>query len=106
MKPENTNPEDAPLSSLLREARTTPALPPRFQEGVWRRIEEGEVPAPARVTWLDALATWALRPKFALAIAVVLISAGSLAGIRQGSQAIRQDAQSRYVASVAPNTLR
>jgi len=106
MKPENPNPEDARLSALLRESRSVPSLPPRFREGVWRRIEESEIPAAAKITWLDALAAWALRPRFALALAVVLICAGSLAGIREGSEAAHQEAQSRYLTSVAPNSLR
>lgn len=99
-------PNDEKLSALLRGARVTPSLPPRFREGVWRRIEESESPARTGVSWLDALAAWALRPRFALAVAVVLVSAGSLAGVRQGQLAAHQDAQSRYVASVAPNSLR
>jgi hypothetical protein len=81
-------------------------LPPGFQEGVWRRIGESEIQAAAKVTWLDALADWALRPRFALAAAVVLICAGSLIGVRQGNQVVHQDARSRYIASVAPNSLR
>jgi hypothetical protein len=81
-------------------------LHPRFQEGVWRRIEEREIPATIRVGWLDALVLRTLRPRFALAAAVVLVAAGSVVGARQGNQAAHQDAQTRYVASVAPNSLR
>lgn len=106
MKKVNPEPDDAKLTALLRQSRSASSLPPRFQEGVWRRIEESEIPAPAQPGWLDALASWALRPRFALAVAVVLVSVGSLAGAREGHQAARQDAQSRYVASVAPNLLR
>ena len=106
MKPENLDPNDARLGSLLREARTTPSLPPRFREGVWRRIEEGEIPATARVSWLDALAAKVLRPRFAMAGAVVLICAGSIFGAVHGAQVNHEDAQSRYLASVAPNSLR
>jgi hypothetical protein len=106
MEKENSNPNDEKLSALLRNARTSPALPPRFREGVWRRIEEGENRATARVSWLEAMVSWALRPKFALAAAVVLIATGSLVGAHQGNQAAHQDAQTRYIASVAPNSLR
>jgi hypothetical protein len=108
MNEENFNSSDAQLSALLRESRATPSLPPRFQENVWRRIEEAEAPAVAKRSpgWLDALATWALRPRFAVAAAVVLIAAGSLAGVRDGSQSAHRDAETRYVASVAPNSLR
>lgn len=106
MKPENLDPNDARLGSLLREARATPALPPRFRESVWRRIEESETPADVRANWLDALAAWVLRPRFAVAAAVVLICAGSAVGVVRGAQTNHHDAQSRYVASVAPNSLR
>jgi len=115
MNKENINPDpgcaevsDARLGALLRESRVSPALPPRFQEGVWRRIEEAA--APVKVTggiaWLDALATLVLRPRFALATAAVLMVAGALLGVREGSLAARQDAQARYLAVVAPNSLR
>jgi len=106
MEKENFNPNDEKLSALLRSARSKPSLPPRFQEGVWRRIEESEIPATTRVTWLEAIVSWALRPKFALAAAVVLMAAGSFVGAHEGNQAAHQDAQTRYVASVAPNSLR
>ena len=106
MKPENSNPNDERLSALLRNARATPSLPPRFQEGVWRRIEESEIPATVRIGWLDALVLRTLRPRFAFAVAVVLVAAGSVAGARQGNQAAHLDVQTRYVTSVAPNPLR
>ena len=106
MKQEISNPNDEKLSALLRGARPSPSLPPRFQDGVWRRIEENEIPATGRVSWLEVLTSWALRPKFALAAAVVLMAAGSAVGAREGNQAAHQDAQTRYIASVAPNSLR
>src|SRR5689334_14434002 len=107
MNEENFNPDDPKLSALLRDSRATPSLPPRFQEGVWRRIEEGEAPVAAvRRGWLDALVSWALRPRFAVSLALVLVVAGSLFGVHEGSQAARQDAQNRYLAAVAPNSLR
>jgi hypothetical protein len=106
MKPENLDPNDARLGSLLRDARATPSLPPRFRESVWRRIEESETPADVRVGWLDALAARVLRPRFAMAFAIVLICAGSIVGAVQGTQSKHEDAQSRYIASVAPNSLR
>ena len=105
---ENINPVDAKLGALLRESRVAPALPPRFQENVWRRIEDAEAPVPSRSRWfwLDALAALVLRPRFALAAVTVLIVAGALLGVRDGSQIARQDAQARYVAVVAPDSLR
>ena len=115
MNKENINPDpgsaetsDAKLGALLREARVSPALPPRFQEGVWRRIEEAAAPVKVTggITWLEALVTLVLRPRFALATAIVLMVAGALLGVREGNQMAHQDAQARYLAAVAPNSLR
>ena len=108
MKNKNTNPEDARLAALLRESRVAPALPPRFQEGVWRRIEAAEAPAQtgAGLGWLEALAARVLRPRFALAAAVVLIVAGALLGAHEGGQMAKQDARAHYLAAVDPNSLR
>jgi hypothetical protein len=99
------NPEDTKLSALLRQSRVSPPLPPRFQENVWRRIEDAQAPAkPA--SWLDAFATLVLRPRFAYATVAALLLAGALLGAHQGAQIAKQDAQARYVAMVAPNSLR
>jgi hypothetical protein len=114
MNKENINPDpeasDVRLGALLREAsgNAEPPLPPRFREGVWRRIAEAEAPArsPGSPTWLDALAAMVLRPRFALATAMVLMVAGALLGVRDGSQMAKQDAQARYLAVVAPSSLR
>jgi hypothetical protein len=119
MNQENINPDpgfaggfaeagDARLGALLRESRVSPALPPRFQEGVWRRIEEAAAPAKVTggITWLDALVTLVLRPRLAMATAAVLMVAGALLGVRDGNQMAHQDAQARYLAVVAPNSLR
>jgi hypothetical protein len=108
MNKENINPDDARFSALLHTSRATPALPPRFQEGVWRRIEEADAPvkSTAGIAWLDALAALVLRPRLALATAAVLIVAGALLGVRDGNQMAHQDAQARYLAVVAPHSLR
>lgn len=115
MNEENINPNlrstegsDAKLGALLRTSRVSPTLPPRFQEGVWRRIEEASAPVKSTggITWLEALAALVMRPRFALAAATVLIVAGALVGVREGSQMVNQDAQARYLAAVAPHSLR
>lgn len=103
---ENQQPfDDAQIRTLLREARLSPALPPRFQQNVWRRIEDAEAPAKSG-SWLDAVAALILRPKFALAAAAVMLVAGVLAGTLDGRQAARHDAQMNYVASVVPRGVR
>ena len=100
---ENTQPADDPrMRALLREARLSPDLPPRFHQDVWRRIGDAEAPAPS-ASWLDALAGLILRPGFALTGAVVVLLAGVCAGTVQGRQAARHDAQMNYLASVMPH---
>jgi hypothetical protein len=107
MNPDPINTEDPKLSSLLRESRVTPTLPPRFQENVWRRIEGAEVHsgvgAPSR---LDVLLAWIFRPRLAFAAMTALVLAGAFLGVRDGTQLARQEAQAHYIAAVAPNTLR
>jgi len=101
------NPDDAKLGVLLRESRVTPELPPRFQENVWRRIADSETRKSAdSPTWLDAVIAIVLRPRLALTGVAALIVAGALFGMHEGTQVAQRDAQVRYLASVAPNSLR
>ena len=96
---------DAKLCEILRAARPSPSLPPRFQENVWRRIEDSEAPVKSG-SWLDALIALVLRPRFAYATVATLMLAGILLGTYQGTQNARQNEQARYLAAVAPNSLR
>ena len=102
---ENMNPSDTKFREVLRAARPSPSLPPRFQENVWRRIEEAEAPVKSG-SWLDALAALVLRPRFAYATVATLVLAGVLMGTYQGAQTVKQTEQARYLAVVAPNSLR
>jgi hypothetical protein len=103
MKPSDLDPDDVRLGTLLCESRSSPSLPPRFQENVWRRIEQGEV--KPKVDWLDLLASWLLRPRLAVAVAAVLVLTGLGLGWNNGERQARNDAQARYLATVAPNAL-
>jgi hypothetical protein len=102
---ENMNPSDTKFCEVLRAARPSPSLPPRFQVNVWRRIEEAEAPAKS-ASWLDAFAALVLRPRFAYATVAALVLMGVLLGSYQGAQTVKQTEQARYVAMVAPNPLR
>jgi hypothetical protein len=99
------NAEDIKIQTLLRSNRPAPALPPRFQQNVWRRIEDAEAPAKS-APWMDALAALILRPRFAYAIAAALVLTGVAMGALEGQQAARHDAQMNYLASVAPHSVR
>jgi len=105
MKESHNHPDDLHVSALLRQARASPSLPPRFQQNVWRRIEDAEAPAKTG-SWLDALAALILRPRLALAATAVLMLAGVFAGALEGRQGARHDAQMNYLAAVAPDSVR
>lgn len=105
MNHDTSNLKDPRLSVLLRAARVSPALPPRFQENVWRRIEVAEATVKEE-SWLDALAALILRPRLAFATFIVLLAAGIMVGGHAGAQTARHDAQARYLAAVAPGSFR
>ena len=96
---------DTRFREVLRAARPSPSLPPRFQENVWRRIEDAEAPAKSG-SWLDTLAALVLRPRFAYVTVATLMMAGLLLGTFQDAQTVKHAEQTRYLAAVAPNSLR
>lgn len=100
MNTPNQNPADGKLSSLIRETRPAPGLPPRFQENVWKRIEHKEQAAPA-LNWIEALAALVVKPRFALATVCALVVVGVTLGSLDGTAHARHDAQERYLAAVA-----
>ena len=107
MNANNPNPDDAKLTSLLRKSRVAPSLPPRFQESVWRRIADVEAGQSAdSPAWLASAIAFVFRPRLAFAAIAALMVAGALIGVHDGSQLARRDAQARYLAVVAPNSLR
>lgn len=99
--------KETKLRELLYHARPNAELPPRFQENVWRRIEQAESSSAATDAnnWLSAVAGWLLRPRLALAVATMLVLVGVGLGLNNGMQQARTEAQARYLAAVAPNAL-
>jgi hypothetical protein len=104
MKNENQSENESALRALLGRARPAPALPPRFQEGVWRRIAKAE--APVELGWLERLLAPFLRSRFALASLAAMLLLSTVAGLMDGTASARQAAQARYLSAVAPNTVR
>ena len=100
MKANDVPTGDPQVSALLRQARVAPELPPGFQAHVWRRIEAAE--ATKAASWLDALANFVLRPRFAVAATLLMLLAGTFAGARNGWETARHEAQLNYLAAVAP----
>lgn len=106
MKPTNAS-DDEKLRTLLRATRPAPTLPPRFEENVWHRIEAGEERSFAgEPGWLTLLAGWVLKPRLALAVAALVALVGIGLGWNSAEHQARSDAQARYLAAVAPNSLR
>ena len=99
MNSPNQNSTDRELQALLHESRPQPGLPPRFQENVWRRIEQAEARS-WQASWVDTVAGWLLKPRFAVATVAVVLLAGTLLGSMNGQAQARHAAQERYVAKV------
>jgi len=107
MKTNEPSENPNPLRELLHEWRVTVPLPPRFQEGVWSRIEKADARREAGV-WL-ALLDWLVRamtrPALAFAYATVLLFAGLGAGYwhaREMTANWDKTLAQRYVQAVDP----
>lgn len=103
MNPPNPLEDDAGLRSALKEAHPSSSLPPRFQEGVWSRIDRAERQESARGAnglefWLARL----LRPAWISAGLAGVMLAGVWVGIRDGDSQALQEGRSRYLAVVSP----
>ena len=101
--PEN----DRQLSELLHEWKPPTALPPRFQERVWKEIDRAEAQKPQGT--LVMVARWIesafRRPAFATVYVAVLLFVGLGAGYLQAQDKTAQtDSKMRslYVQSIDP----
>jgi hypothetical protein len=99
--------DDANLSQVLREWEVESSLPPRFQEQVWKRIDQAEARKPQGV--LAALASWIdtafRRPAVAYVYMAVLLFVGLGAGYWRAQDTVSQSQsewRARYVQSVDP----
>ena len=95
----------------MREWRVTEPLPPRFQEGVWRKIQQADssaAPATTTTLWALLMARMAAvlpRPAVAVAYMAVLFAVGTASGYWQArTQTSRSHEQmgTRYVQAVDP----
>ncbi len=104
MNPSAPNPDDPKLRDLLRAAHLAEALPPRFQENVWRRLERVERRAEVTSTpgWLAVLIRGIFRPAYATTGLVALMLAGTWMGVRDGDGRAHLADRARYVAAVSP----
>ena len=98
--------DDKPLRKILSEWHVNAALPPRFQEDVWKRIGNAEMRAPNFWTMIwGRMAASLARPAFAAAYLAMLLLIGAIAGRQEGqskTEHVRSDMQARYIQMVDP----
>ncbi len=104
MKTPDPNLDEPRLKTLLRDAHPAPPLPPRFQEGVWKRLERAERPMPAAAParWLEQWVRGLLRPRYATAGLALAMFAGAWLGVRNGAGIVHRADRDRYIAAVSP----
>ena len=104
MNSPDPNLDDLKLRAFLREAHPAPSLPPRFEEGVWHRLQRAERSAKTEspLGWLEHFVRSILRPSYATAALAVVMFAGTWFGIREGDDQARRAERTRYVAAVSP----
>jgi hypothetical protein len=99
--------QDEALRKVLKEWRTDAALPPRFQEGVWSRIERTQAPA-TRSVWtfmVHWISTMLPRPALAASYVVLLLMVGATVGwthARQDNARMKSELGQRYVRVLDP----
>ena len=107
MKPVDPFEKNDPLGRTLQEWKVEASLPPRFQEGVWRRIALSEARREPS-WWRDLFQTVDAafrRPALAVSFVAILLLAGlSIGFIRARQESARADAalEARYVQSIDP----
>ena len=102
-------PNDEKLSKVLHEWKGQSSLPPRFQEGVWRRIENEASARVKQPSLSDMFAHWLgailPRPAMATAYIAVLLTIGITVGWAQAYQTnarVKAELSDRYVSVLDP----
>jgi len=94
-------PPDSELRTLLRSAHPAPALLPRFQDRVWRRIER-EAAAPGPADWLGRLVARLFHPAWALSGLTAMMLFGLGLGWYSAEARSLAAERNRYLAAVSP----
>jgi len=107
MKQERPTDDHEPVRKLMQAWTVTASLPPHFNEGVWRRIEQAESNGK-RSLWssvTERLTALLPRPAVALSYVTVLLALGVAAGhwqARHQTARVDDELGARYVQSVDP----
>lgn len=87
------------LTALLKQALDGGGLPPGFHTAVWARIRAGG----SDVGWREVVA-WLFRPRWSVALLVVLFAAGVWRGWKAGHQEALHASERRYVLALEPES--
>ena len=98
------NADDPKLRALLREAHPRPELLPRFQEGVWQRLDRvgRRRESAASNGWIQALVRGMFRPVYATLGLVAVLFTGVWLGVPDGETRLHRAEKARYLAAVSP----
>ena len=110
MKANEPGDHEEALRKVLKEWRVGAALPPRFQEEVWRRIEQAErAPAPIAPSVRAFITHWIgtvlPRPALAASYVAILLAIGVTAGWAQAhreTRRVKNELGERYVRVLDP----
>ena len=97
--------DDKSLHELLGQWKITVPLPPRFEERVWRQIEQPRPKADAMEPWWSWLERFFARKSVALAYISLLLLIGLAAGYVNGhahEQRLNAQWAAKYVQSLDP----
>lgn len=103
----NLEPDEESLRRSLRQWRVGTPLPPRFQESVWKRIEQAEADRTVnlRQALQNAVEHLLARRRLAFAYLTVALAVGLVLGgwqARERNSAVDSSLGRRYVQSVDP----
>ena len=105
MKVQDLDPSDERLRRTLHEWQVNTELPPRFQDEVWRRIENRRAQLPSWLVFFRRLGLAVTQPPVAVSYVAILLIAGMLAGYwqaRAASAHAEEMLSARYVQLVDP----
>jgi hypothetical protein len=101
METRNTGSAEEPgdLKALLKESLGDGGLPAGFHTAVWTRIRA----AGNELGWREVVA-WLFRPRWSVALLVLLFAAGTWRGLKTGHAEALQASERRYVLALEPES--
>jgi hypothetical protein len=107
VKNQNPDNDDRALAKTLKEWRVEAALPPGFQQTVWRKIDQQRKPSQGSI--IEVMRAWmngfVARPRVAAGYLAALVVVGVSAGWTQGHRdnlRVENELADRYVRVLDP----